>query len=280
MRRAVLGVVAVSIALSACTPSIAMTNASREATPAIAPSTGALESASPSPAPVDKPITRQVDKPVVRSSPQPSANASSATPEAFWAQEPAESVPEVKAVEVPISTQPAPVGSFVLGDSIILSPGVGPVLQQRGYVVAGTVGQGVSSGYLTENLLTMEAQGAPAWVIELGTNNPGDPATVAQLEGWIDLVDTLRSELLPQDVYWVLPHRPAQYVGAMDAYPLDAFSAEIQRLADERTWLTTLDYASAAQANPQWFDADNAMHLHPDEVGQDYLVRLIAGAEG
>ena len=29
-------------------------------------------------------------------------------------------------------------------------------------------------GYLTENLLTMEAQGAPAWVIELGTNDARD----------------------------------------------------------------------------------------------------------
>ena len=273
MRRAVLGVVGATVALSACTPSIAMTNASREATPAAASPTGAPSvPSSASPAPVDKPF----NKPTVEPKPKPS----SATPEAFWAEEPASSPPERQAVDVPITPAPAPGLWVVLGDSIILSPRVGPVLQQRGYVVAGTVGQGVSSGYLTENLLTMEAQGAPAWVIELGTNNPGDPATVAQLEAWVDLVDTLRSEVLPQQVYWVLPYRPAEYVGAMAAYPLDAFSAEIERLADERDWFTALDFATAAEANPQWFDADNAMHLHPDEVGQDYLTRLIAGTEG
>ena len=282
MSRAVLGVVAASAVLCACTPSMALTVATREATPPAASSPVAVADAVPTPS---------APAPIAEPSPENSSAPSSATPEAFWAQEPAETKapkadptpsasPSREPVDVPISTQPAPVGSFVLGDSILLSPGVGPILQQRGYLVAGEVGQGASSGYLTENLTTGEALTAPAWVIELGTNNSGDPATVAALEGLVDRIDSLRDPAFPQHVYWVLPYRPAAYVGGMSAYSLDAFEAEILRLAKERTWLTALDFASAARANPQWFDADNAMHLHPDEVGQDYLLRLIAGSEG
>ena len=287
MSRAVLVAVAASVALCACTPSMALTVATREATPAAAASPVAIDTASTAPSPAPSAAASSTPVPIT----EPRPIRSSATPEAFWAQEPApkkkedvEPTPSSSTsrepVDVPITTQPAPVGSFVLGDSILLSPGVGPVLQQRGYLVAGTVGQGASSGYLTENLTTGEALTAPAWVIELGTNNSGDPATVAALEGMVDLIDELRDDVGPQHVYWVLPYRPAEYVGGMSAYSLDAFEAEIERLAKERTWLTALDFASAARANPQWFDADNAMHLHPDEVGQDYLLRLIAGSEG
>lgn len=284
----VAGTVAAIGLLCACAPTMALTTATHAA-PQADPSSAPAPSAAPTVDPRDREVSaaRGASAPRHRATPLPSAKESP-TPEA--ASEPqagttAESVPPQQGsspaspsgVDVPITTQAAPFGSFVLGDSVILSPGVGPALQQRGYIVAGTVGQGVSNGYLIDYLATEAAQSAPAWVIELGTNNSGDPGTVAALAGWVDLIDSLRNPDSPQHVYWVLPYRPAEYDGAMSAYPLDAFDAELVRLAGERKWLTTLDFASAAQANPQWFDADAAMHLHPDPAGQEYLLRLIAG---
>ena len=68
----------------------------------------------------------------------------------------------------------------------------------------------------------------------------------------------------------------SDYRGGMSAWTLDAFDAELARLADERPWLSVIDYASLARRNPQWFAADGA-HLHPDAVGQAALLALIAG---
>ena len=92
---------------------------------------------------------------------------------------------------------PAPVGSFVLGDSISLSAGVGPVLARLGYPVMGIVGQSASDTYLRTHLSGATAQAAPAWVIALGTNNTADPADVARLAGWVELIDSLRSPRRP-----------------------------------------------------------------------------------
>ena len=103
---------------------------------------------------------------------------------------------------------PAPVGSFVLGDSISLSAGIGPVLGRYGYPVVGLVGQSVSDGYLTTHLSSPAAQAAPAWVIELGTNNRGDESDVARLTHYVDLIDSLRTPGAKQRVLWVTPYRP------------------------------------------------------------------------
>jgi hypothetical protein len=172
---------------------------------------------------------------------------------------------------------PAPVGSFVLGDSISLS--VGPALARLGYPVMGVVGQSASETYLRANLATPTAQAAPAWVIVLGTNNTADPADVARVAGWIDVIDSLRTPGARQKVYWVTPHRPPSYVGSKSSWNLDAFNTELRRLDDERRWLHVIDFDAVAKAHPSWFEQDTAMHLHPDSLGQGVLVALIAGPD-
>jgi GDSL-like Lipase/Acylhydrolase family len=172
---------------------------------------------------------------------------------------------------------PAPVGSFVLGDSISLS--VGPTLARLGYPVMGVVGQSASEAYLRTNLATPTAQAAPAWVIVLGTNNTADPADVARLAGWVDLIDSLRSPGARQKVYWVTPHRPPSYLGSKSRWTLDDFNTELRRLDEEHGWLRIIDFDAVAKAHSEWFDQDTAMHLHPDSRGQGVLVALIAGPD-
>jgi hypothetical protein len=172
---------------------------------------------------------------------------------------------------------PAPVGSFVLGDSISL--GVGPVLARLGYPVMGIVGQSASDTYLRTNLSTPTAQAAPAWVIVLGTNNTADPADVARLTGWVDVIDSLRTPGDRQKVYWVTPHRPPAYTGSKSTWNLDAFNAELKRLDALHGWLRVIDFDAVARAHPEWFEQDTAMHLHPDSRGQGVLVALIAGPD-
>ena len=295
--RLTLVVVAACLVVCACAPALVLTTPSREAPrsqatpPAAAISEAPVDvppglvlagrgASAPLPA-VDPPRHASSTAPEASPEPDPEPGAESKpTTDAESTSsgaEPDSSIAPVVGVVVEITSDPAPVGSLVLGDSLLLSAGVGPVLQERGYIVAGTVGRGVSDGYLLDYLPTEPAQDAPAWVIELGTNNPGDPGTVARLEGWVDLIDSLRNPDDPQHVYWVLPYRPEEYHGPMDGFTLDGFNAELVRLADERPWLTVLDFAGAAEVNPQWFAADTAMHLHPDAEGQSHLLRLIAG---
>jgi hypothetical protein len=172
---------------------------------------------------------------------------------------------------------PAPVGSFVLGDSISLS--VGPVLARLGYPVMGIVGQSASDTYLRTNLSGPTAQAAPAWVIVLGTNNTADPADVARLAGWVDVIDSLRTPGSRQKVYWVTPHRPPTYVGSKSTWNMDGFNTELRRLDTANGWLRVIDYDAVAKLHPEWFEQDTAMHLHPDAKGQGVLVALIAGPD-
>lgn len=172
---------------------------------------------------------------------------------------------------------PAPVGSFVLGDSISLS--VGPMLARLGYPVMGIVGQSASDTYLRTNLSGPTAQAAPAWVIALGTNNTADPADVARLAGWVDVIDSLRTPGSRQKVYWVTPHRPPTYVGSKSTWNMDAFNTELRRLDAAYGWLRVIDYDAVAKLHPEWFEQDAAMHLHPDANGQGVLVALIAGPD-
>jgi hypothetical protein len=167
------------------------------------------------------------------------------------------------------------VGALVLGDSIALS--IADDLSRYGYPVIGVVGQSATSAYLRTYLSTPLAQAARVWVIELGTNNSGNPADVAQLAGLVDVIDGLRTPGAKQQVRWVTPHRPDAYVGSKTTYNLDAFNAELSRLSSEHRWLRVLDFDVLAQAHPEWFDADTAMHLHPDTRGQEALVALITG---
>ena len=171
---------------------------------------------------------------------------------------------------------PAPVGSFILGDSIAL--GVAPQLTVLGYPVVGIVGRTASDSYLREHLTTSLAQQAPAWVIVLGTNNRGDDSDVARLEGLVDLIDSLRTAGDRQRVYWVTPHRDSRYAGGMAGWNLEAFGAELDRLAGERRWLEVIDFAATARLHPEWYDAD-AGRLHPDARGQGVLAALIAGPD-
>jgi hypothetical protein len=173
---------------------------------------------------------------------------------------------------------PAPVGSFVLGDSISLSPRIGPVLGRYGYPVVGLVGQSVSDGYLTTHLRSPAAQAAPVWVIELGTNNSGSAGDVARLAGWVDLIDSLRTPGDRQRVLWVTPYRPVS-PDARSQSALDDFNAELARLAAQRPWLRLIDFAAVAKAHTEWFDQDGALHVHPDEDGQGALVAMIAGPD-
>jgi lysophospholipase L1-like esterase len=166
----------------------------------------------------------------------------------------------------------------VLGDSISLSSGIGPVLGRYGYPVVGLVGQSVSDGYLTAHLTSQTAQDAPVWVIELGTNNSGAPGDVGRLAGWIDLIDSLRTPGDKQRVLWVTPYRPVSS-DARSQSALDDFNGELARLAAQHAWLRLIDFATVAKAHTEWFDQDSALHVHPDANGQGALVAMIAGPD-
>lgn len=170
---------------------------------------------------------------------------------------------------------PAPVDSLVLGDSISL--GIASDLSTYGYPVIGRVGQSASSAYLREHLSSDLAQRARTWVIVLGTNNSGSPEDVAALPDLVALIDSLRTPGAKQQVRWVTPHRPDAYIGTKTAYNLDAFNAELSLLAMSHPWLRILDFDILAKANPEWFDDDRAMHLHPNADGRAALVALITG---
>lgn len=170
----------------------------------------------------------------------------------------------------------APVGSFVLGDSISLS--VAPTLSRLGYPVTGRVGQAANSDFLRQHLASSTAQAAPAWVIVLGTNNRGDEADIARLDEWLATIKGMRNGRPRQHVYWVTPHRSDEYNGGLRDHDLDPFNAALQAAADERRWLHVLDYSTPADENPEWFAQDGA-RLHPGEDGQAALAALIAGPD-
>ena len=170
----------------------------------------------------------------------------------------------------------APTGSFVLGDSISL--GVAPFLARLGFPVVGRVGQSATEDYLRTYLSTPQAQEAPAWVLILGTNNPGDPADVARIGDLLDVVDSLRDPSSPQDVFWVTPYRDPRYSGGLSDNTLDAFGAELATQASARPWLHVVDFAAAAAFHPEWFD-DDGSHLHPDDRGYGALAALVAGPD-
>lgn len=201
----------------------------------------------------------------------PATPASSPSPSSSPSSSPSPS----SLIDTTVIGAPAPVGALVLGDSISLS--VADDLSRYGYPVIGLVGQSASASYLRTHLSTPLAQAARTWVIVLGTNNSGSPADVAQLAGMVHAIDGLRTPGARQQVRWVTPHRPDAYVGTKTAYTLDGFNAELSRLSFEHPWLRVLDFDVLAKAHPEWFDADTAMHLHPDELGQDALVALITG---
>jgi hypothetical protein len=291
MRLTVL-LAATAVALSACTAAQGtpqLTGGATSPTPGL-PSRPVSPSAAPTPPAVATPTTVATPSalPAARP-PEPSPSAEDPTQAPSPTQTPgpthtptptASPTPAVSSLIDPAALGgPAPEGAFVLGDSISLSAGIGPVLARLGYPVVGRVGQSASDAYLTEHLSSLTAQLAPAWVIELGTNNRGDAVDVARLSHWVDLVDSLRTPGARQKVLWITPHRPAAYVGGSSAWNLDAFNAELSRLAGEHRWLRVLDFDVLAKEHPEWFDADAAMHLHPDAAGQAALVALVAGAD-
>jgi len=173
-------------------------------------------------------------------------------------------------------TEPAPVGAFVLGDSISLS--IAPDLSRLGYPVTGRVGQSANAEFLQAQLSTVTAQQAPAWVIVLGTNNRGDTDDIARLDEWLRTIHRLRSGKPRQHVYWVTPHRPAEYDGGLRNFDLGEFNAALKEAADQRRWLDVIDFTSAATAHPEWFAQDGA-RLHPGVDGQAALIDLIAGPD-
>jgi len=252
--RRILLLAAAALAVGACSAAQGVTPASPTVVPATVAADALPGTAAPSPAPTPVPsVTVTPPPPLLSPSPQPSSGT---------------------LVDPAAIGTPAPVGALVLGDSISLS--VANELSRYGYPVIGLVGQSASESYLRMHLGTPLAQAAGTWVIVLGTNNSGSPDDVAQLERLVDIIDGLRTRAAKQQVRWVTPHRPEAYNGGRDAYGLDAFNAELSRLATERRWLRILDFDTIARANPQWFDADS-MHLHPDQEGQDALVALITG---
>jgi hypothetical protein len=281
MRAAVVLVAAVTL-VTACTPAA---SAPASAPPASAPpgSVGpsgtvptAATPASPAPA-SSAPVAGQA------ASPSPSSSTSgtpSGSPDTtgLIAASPAPSGEALPPNPYELGG-PAPVGSFVLGDSISLSAGVGPVLARLGYPVMGIVGQSASDTYLRTHLSGATAQAAPAWVIALGTNNTADPADVSRLAGWLETIDSLRSPGARQRVYWVTPHRPPSYIGSKSRWTMDAFNAELKRLDAAYGWFRIIDYDAVARLHPEWFEQDTAMHLHPDGNGQGVLVALIAGPD-
>lgn len=208
--------------------------------------------------------------PAAPSAAAPTPSSPAASPVAASVVDPSPAAPS------PLPPGPAPVGAFVLGDSISLS--IAPALSRLGYPVTGKVGQSASTAYLSEHLSSAEAQSAPAWVIILGTNNPGDPQDVDRMREWMRTIREKRTKGARQDVYWVTPHRPEAYTGGMSDWTLDDFNARLRELAASREWLTVLDFATTAGSNDQWFEQDGT-HLHPDADGQAHLVELIAGPD-
>lgn len=264
MRTAVL-LVATALAVSACT-------SAQGVTPSLPTAITTAEADDASPQEVPDP-----GAPSAPSTPAPTASAAATPPPALLSPSAAPSAtPSATGIVDPAAIgSPAPVGALVLGDSISLS--IANELSGYGYPVIGLVGQSASENYLRMHLSTALAQTAETWVIVLGTNNSGSPEDVAALERLVDVIDGLRTPGAKQQVRWVTPHRPEAYVGGRTAYNLDAFNLELSRLAADRRWLRILDFDSLAKANPEWFDADTAMHLHPDQSGQDALVALITG---
>jgi hypothetical protein len=174
------------------------------------------------------------------------------------------------------ASDPAPPGSFVLGDSIGLA--VAPLLSRFGYPVTGRVGQSAHAAFLQQHLAGSVAQSAPGWVIVLGTNNRGDEFDIARLPEWIDLIADLRTPGAKQQVYWVTPHRPDAYAGGLSAYRLDEFNTELARLAADHRWLHVVDFDAAAAGHPEWF-AEDGGRLHPNLDGQQALAALITGPD-
>lgn len=203
-------------------------------------------------------------------SPTPAATTLAGTPAPTPASSSMSAASPTSLSLTPAPVRTAPVGAFVLGDSISLS--IAPALSLLGYPVTGKVGQSAATPYLSEHLSSPEAQQAPAWVIVLGTNNPGDEEDLASVEEWLRTIRSLRSP--GQEVFWVTPYRPSTYTGGMSAWTLDALSERLRAEGIARPWLTVLDYASIAQE--EWYALDG-QHLHPDAVGQAALVNLIAG---
>ena len=229
---------------------------SAPSSPSLDPSPLATPAASPSPTPT--PPATAADSSTAPDSATPAVSPSaSATP----------SVP---------APDPAPSGSFVLGDSISLS--VAPLLSRYGYPVTGRVGQSAHAAFLQQHLSRPDAQAAPGWVIVLGTNNRGDEADIARLSEWVDLVANLRTRGAKQQVFWVTPHRPEAYAGGMSRWSLRDFNDELGRLASEHRWLHVVDFDAQAAAHPEWF-AQDAAHLHPNSDGQAALAALIAGPD-
>lgn len=242
MRAVVIVVTGVLIAAWTIIGATSLANVSTEVV-AVEPATAASEAASDVPAAL---------KPTPTPSPTPT--------------------PTPTATSLPV----APVGSFVLGDSISLS--IAPELSRLGYPIVGKVGQSASVPYLIEHLSSPAAQQAPAWVIVLGTNNAGDEEDVEEVREWVRTIRELRTKGAKQDVFWVTPHRPETYRGGMSAWTLQDLNARLHELAAERDWLTVLDFATTAEQRLEWFEQDG-QHLHPDERGQAHLVELIAGID-
>lgn len=264
--RMVLLLTAAAAALSACSLSAqgATPVPSVSAAPSTSPSAGVSVPAVPSAA---------VSSPAAASPSATSSAGPSSSPSASPTSSPAPGT-----LDPAVLGGPAPVGSFVLGDSISLSAGIGPVLGRYGYPVVGLVGQSVSDGYLTTHLSSPAAQAAPAWVIELGTNNRGDETDVARLTHYVDLIDSLRTPGAKQRVLWVTPYRPVSSTDRTQS-ALDDFTAELGRQAAQHPWLRLIDFATVAKAHTDWFDADAALHIHPDADGQGAMVALIAGPD-
>ena len=254
---------ALALTTSACTASTASTAASSRPASTPGSSAPATATAASTPAPASGSFS-----PPAEAMPAGSATMSPTVS----APAPSSMVPsEVRA-------GPAPAGTFVLGDSIILGAGVGPRLADYGYTVVGVVGQSATEDYLRTHLSSPAAQSARSWVIELGTNNTGDDADIGRLERLVEVVDSLRTAQARQRVYWVTPYRPSTYTGSKSRYSLDPFIAELARLAGERPWLRLIDWAGTARFNEDWF-ADDGMHLHPNATGQAVLLAMIAGPD-
>ncbi len=266
MRRApaLLTPALVGVVLAGCTMS-----------PAGAPSTTQAPGAA-SPAPTGSPSFSTTPSAQASSTPPASASAAPTSSHSSSATASAPLLLTGEPLQTPSDPDPAPVGSFVLGDSISLS--VAPMLSRLGYPVTGRVGQTITSDFLRQHLASSTAQDAPAWVIVLGTNNRGDDADIARLEEWLSTVKDLRTGRPRQHVYWVTPHRPDEYNGSLRDHDLGAFNDALRAAAAERRWLHVLDFTTPAGENPEWFAQDGG-RLHPGEEGQAALAALIAGPD-
>ena len=166
-------------------------------------------------------------------------------------------------------------GTYVLGDQLSVS--LKDELEEQGIFVNAQAGRQLDDNIISSALRSVDAQTRGTWVIELGTNNGSDAASVAEIEGQMNKIRKLRNVDAPQTVYWITPNRPDEFEPFGSAKP---YSDEIRRVALSQPWLRVLDWEQlvlASESSDKWFGQDGVQLVGK---GQEAMSDLILGVAG